>query len=225
LEPDVRRGGYNRIVFCENSGADLSFLRELVTADKAGAVEFLSLSPSEFNSRLGKSYNEEKIIDLACDKSRFLADDIFFFKVTGRYSILNINHFIKDIRRKLPELDFYCDVKDHHVFSSLGLKWRQTWCDTRHIGFRVSFWRSHVYGREDELLRGNMVFENQMFALSRQVRDNPRTSHRCRQDIFIDGLNGSPGRCMHLLGVPIPERYQRSYFILNSVVADFRTAA
>jgi len=210
------RKGFNKIVFCENSGFDLGVFVELVPDEKKNLVEFLSFNPDEFIPSRGKSRNEELMLDKAIDTSCFLKKgDPFFLKVTGRFSILNIAAFTKEIRKKLPELDFYCDCKDHKLFSSIGLKWRQTWCDTRRIGFRVAFYRKFVYGRYEELDDLSFkIIELQMFSLSRSQRLNPRTSHRACQDLFVDGLNAQK---IHLLNIPIPSKLQKPYFYLRAL--------
>lgn len=212
-----RNESFNQIVFCENSGADLADFKAIIPLEQRANVEFCQFEPSLFDGSRGKSYNEALMIDMTLAASRFLADEnAFFFKVTGRYAILNIRYFIRACRRRMPGLDFYGDVKDHKLFSWLGLGWREQWCDFRHIGFSVRFWREHVEGHFNELNDAEWrVIELWMFDLSRRIRNNPRAAFRFKQEIFVDGLNGTP---MRLFGMPLSRHCQTHYINARGVV-------
>jgi hypothetical protein len=212
---ELDRGtSFNQIVFCENSGADLSEFRALVPTKQKGNVEFCEFAPALFDGAKGKSYNEALLIDRVLSTSRLLADeDTFFFKVTGRYAILNIRHFIRACRKRLPDLDFYGDVKDHTLWSSLGLPWREQWCDFRHIGFSVRFWKQYVEGHYTELDDTQWrVVELWMFELSRRIRNHPKAAFRFSQEIFMDGLNGNR---VSLLNIPLSQRAYTYYVNLR----------
>ena len=107
-------------------------------------VYFLCAPPEIFPVYLRKS-NEFLLIDYACDHCPWLREDnAAFFKVTGRYRTLNIAALIKDVHRA-GLVDFYCDQKDHRLYSRLGLNWCQQNGEMRYIYMTVDFWRKHFY--------------------------------------------------------------------------------
>ena len=113
------------IIFAENSDWDLTYIKNQVNYQN---IEYISLSSSQFDISKGKGYNEFLLIDKTLEKSKFLKDGIGFFKVTGRYPIINIRTFIQ----KIKETDLiYCDFKDHKIYDCLGLKWSGHSCETR----------------------------------------------------------------------------------------------
>lgn len=80
-----------RIVFCNNSGEDLS--GELL--DKDGRVEFLSFYGNDYDKSFGKGYGEFGIIQYAMQHSRFIYDATYIVKITGKLKITNLLKAIK----------------------------------------------------------------------------------------------------------------------------------
>lgn len=213
--------GVSEIVFAENSGCDLSLFRTIIPEPLKNQVEFLGFHACEFDSALGKSYNEELLIDKVLDSSRFLSHgDRFFVKVTGRYPILTLGSHISDCVRRLPNLDWICDVKEHKIFSTLGLKWNETWSDTRCFGFRVNFYRKYIYGHYREFGPNNKphyhTIEAQMYSLSRKLREQGlanRCAFRFKCGILIGGLDGR--NKVQIANIPIPTVFQRPVFYVR----------
>lgn len=87
------QGGY-KIVFVENSGWNLDSLKNKLPSYNPSEIEFVSLAPEDFDITRGKGYNEVLMINQAVSKSKFINSAEGFFKVTGRYPIYNIKHFI-----------------------------------------------------------------------------------------------------------------------------------
>ena len=116
IHGDVER----RIVFVENSGWDLARIRSSV-ADCLNQIEFISLPPEKFDISKGKGYNEILMISSAIEKSSFIKESNAFLKVTGRYPVYNIGHFIKKAERHIFQNGgfYYGDMKDHRIYDVL----------------------------------------------------------------------------------------------------------
>jgi hypothetical protein len=90
----------DRIIFCENSGADLDPLRLIASGQNAQgkAVEFISYTAPEAEGARGKGYGELGILSHVLSH-RALSGAEHILKVTGRYTIDNFNSVVADIRR------------------------------------------------------------------------------------------------------------------------------
>ena len=93
------------IIFCENSGADLSPLQDALGAD-ADRVEWLSFEAPPFPARRGKSYGEALIVRHALDHSAVLENSSHLVKMTGRVFVSNASR----LWRELPDIDVSCDL-------------------------------------------------------------------------------------------------------------------
>lgn len=114
------------IVFCENSGYDLSSLTAIVTKHRAqDRVELLSFRGEAPRYR-GKGYGEAEAIKYALDRSRALGDSRWYLKVTGRYYVRNGAKFFSYLRRVRP-----------YIMANFGHD--LTWADTRIFGGSVEF--------------------------------------------------------------------------------------
>lgn len=93
------------LVFCENSGADLSFLQPLL--DKyPGRVELISYNDNNYDRSFGKGHGELKTIAYAIEKSEKLKEQNIIHKVSGRYYLSNIQSVIKHLENKKIDESF-----------------------------------------------------------------------------------------------------------------------
>lgn len=122
------------IVFCENSGSDLSELRELCRHynPRGQQVEFLSFAGQDFPGERGKGYGELQIISHVLHNSRMIRGEERVLKVTGRLFVRNIAKILRDVSSN-PVPDVFCD-------------WSRnlTWADSRVFCALVPFLRSHL---------------------------------------------------------------------------------
>lgn len=85
-----------KIVFCENSGIDISQKYEHVV--NHGRMEILTFRGNDYNSQLGKGYGEYLIVAYALSHSKMLNDkeggDKVIVKVSGRHIVRNIASLI-----------------------------------------------------------------------------------------------------------------------------------
>ncbi len=140
----------SNLVFVDNSGWDLnSFytdLKENFSEETLKSrVEFISLSPDLFDISKGKGYNELLMINLAIDKSVFINEAGAFFKVTGRYPILNLSRFVSAAHKAFEDgYSFYCDIKSHNLYRMLGLNWNSHTFEARLWGSKVDFYKKNI---------------------------------------------------------------------------------
>lgn len=114
LEKWVRVRGVDGIVFCENSGADISGLEAIVRAapEQGPTVEFLSFNGQDFDPSLGKGYGEMRIIRHAVEHSELIARSKLIIKVTGRLFVPNIESIAKSATR-IEGIDLLCDLRQN----------------------------------------------------------------------------------------------------------------
>ncbi|HEX3801464.1 MAG TPA: hypothetical protein VHV75_01365 [Solirubrobacteraceae bacterium] len=135
-DPDLRRAEYldalrfylslppsvlDRLVFAENSQADLDVFRHLA-AECGAADRFEAIAVAAAPSDLGRGVGEARIIDEAMRRSESLrAQDGTVWKVTGRYTVRNIAKLILTA----PEASLYVNLRRRP----------QRWCDTYAYAF------------------------------------------------------------------------------------------
>lgn len=139
-----------KLVFVDNSGWNLESLytdlkNHFSTKILESNVEFISLSPDLFDISKGKGYNELLMINMAIDKSVFITEIGAFFKVTGRYPILNLPRFVSTTIKAFDNgFSFYCDVKCHDLYRRLGLNWNSHTFEARLWGSTVEFYKKNI---------------------------------------------------------------------------------
>ena len=101
----------NKIVFCENSGTDLSSGYRKYIAE--GRIEFLTFNGNDYDKKLGKGYGEAKIILYAISNSVFIKN-IKICDILNR-RILNLNNIIM--------CDFMGDSSIYTMIFVSPLKW------------------------------------------------------------------------------------------------------
>ena len=178
-----------KIIFAENSDWDLTFIKNNI---KYNNIEYISLPASEFDISKGKGYNEFLLIDKTIEKSNFLKNGNGFIKVTGRYPILNINTFIKNIK---PNDLIYCDLKDHKLYDNLGLNWCGHSCDTRIYYINKSFYLNNLKG---EYIKCDdykvYVAERLMYDFVKTLdRKDKNIKLRFKREPIMGGVEGSIG--------------------------------
>lgn len=106
-------GTITKLIFAENSGSDISRLREL--AEKhgvSGSTEFMCHPAMDDPPEYGRGYGEFKLIDKVMKSSsliRNLQAHESIWKVTGRYVLRNLPAIIAT---RPPDADFYCHCRD-----------------------------------------------------------------------------------------------------------------
>lgn len=207
--PEILRG----IVFCDNSGFNLTNFQKFVPREVFSKVEFIALSPDDFIPSKGKSYNEMLTLNKALELSRLMEGDCLFLKVTGRYPILNIRRIVHDLIRVETKIQI-C----YSVWPRFRTKRNQTqppMVETRRIAFRKSCWLTFFH--DAYKMADNATGEHFETIVFDTVR-----KHRM-EDGWIAGFSGPPlilgkqGHWKKLFGVRIPKWFEPFFLVLNYI--------
>lgn len=122
------------IVFCENSGSDLCWAKELFETFNPynKQLELISFCGNDYPRHRGKGYGEIGIIAHALTHSRILRPDTRILKITGRYFVSNIGVLMKRITSALP----------YEVM--VDLRGNLSWSDSRVFYATSAFLRSYL---------------------------------------------------------------------------------
>ena len=199
-------GPYSRILFAENSNADLSALREVAEAAR-GQVHFVSCEGSYLPPEFDRGYREMQLILDACGRCEELASAITagatVWKTTGRYKVLNL---AKIIGLSPPGFDLYFDLRRLPV----------PWCEMRVFGFNGSGLKCFLKLAAKALTTGRateeLLYEQVRAAQARlETEKTIRFFTRFRCEPKVDGVRGGDGR-NYLSGS------NRAKYVLRSMV-------
>ena len=106
-----------RIVFCENSGEDLTDLTDLAVNH---GLEILSFQGNDYDKSLGKGFGEYGIVQYAFQNSKYIKEATTVVKVTGRLIVNNLVEVIS-LQNKLflfPKRFVYVGDSGHNSYDS-----------------------------------------------------------------------------------------------------------
>jgi hypothetical protein len=180
----------DRVVFAENSAADLGPLETEVARHRTGKdVELLSFEGVDYPVEHGRGVGETRLIETALERSRLLnalGDDGVFWKLTGRLRYRNLERLIATAPKSCA---FYADFR----------RYPHPWIDTRVFAstpraFRDLFLpRLHLM-RQDELDRtGYTAPEERLFSELLAERARWEIVPRLRTEPMIEGYSGQGG--------------------------------
>lgn len=186
-------GCIDGIVFAENSGSDLTALEQVAATVAPGKVEFLPIDARTNEPEGGRCFGESRILDAVMAGSALVADagsGDLFWKVTGRYRVLNLPALI---RTRPKSFDFYCDLRDAP----------SPWADMRFMGWTRAGFADCLEGvgdliREDR--NGGRPGEETLHGVLRARTARSRAITCLRREPLIDGVrafdnqNWSQGR-------------------------------
>lgn len=110
----ITHSGIKKLIFCENSGYDMSELKAIYANRNRNdlTIEFLSFYGQDFSPHLGKGYGEMNIVKYALDNSKLISEHSILLKVTGRYYVKNIDNLIRGISQS-HDVDVFCDLRQN----------------------------------------------------------------------------------------------------------------
>jgi hypothetical protein len=129
----ARVGGFDGIVFCENSGHDISGIRAELAASRTPS-EVVQYEGQGFDRSLGKGFGELSAMQRAA-RSPLLESADLVLKVNGRYVIPNATALARDLRALWPT-DVVADLHQ-------SLRW----ADSRIFAFTPAFLRDYFAPR------------------------------------------------------------------------------
>ncbi len=128
-----------KIIFCENSGADLGPLEDVVPRADGPLVEFIGFKAQGIDPRRGKGAGEMGILGHALDVSRLLQPGDHVLKVTGRHIVANAIALVRQAERSDPP-DLICNLTRN-----------LTYADSRIFLMREYLMRSHLVSIGDAI--------------------------------------------------------------------------
>jgi hypothetical protein len=177
----------DRVVFAENSNADLGPLEGAVSLHGAGKeVELLAFDGLDYPVEHGRAVGEMRLIETALARSRLLSslpDDELFWKVTGRLRFMNLAQLIAS---EPPGAELYADFR----------RLPRPWVDIRVFGctpraFRELFVPRVELMRQDELERaGFSAPEERLYGELLPHREPAGIVPRFRYEPRIEGYSG-----------------------------------
>lgn len=134
----VDRDDFDKLIFVENSGYDISPLQVIVDNSSldSESVEFLSFDGQDFPRELGKGYGETLNFQHVLDNSKILSDDDMFVRSNGRYYVENMHVFFEALQ---PPTDILIELRQYLSYGDVTI-----------LGGTVDFFRRYIcpYGRE-----------------------------------------------------------------------------
>jgi hypothetical protein len=126
----ARNPAVKNLVFCENTGVDLTPFGELWEKFAGGTprrIELLSFEAAGIDPLKAKGLGEMSIVDHAVARSRLISGAGHILKVTGRYKLHNPEALFKQVA-DAPNLDIIC-----------GFRHKLNWADSRVFVVRPRF--------------------------------------------------------------------------------------
>lgn len=179
----------DRILFLENSGSDLSALRQVAkSVEHDKKVEFIGFI-GDYKPEFGKGYGEFNMLDYGLSQYRFFSKTDVLWKVTGRLQILNLAHLIKTAPQ---DYTVYCDLRSVPFISeSLG---GNNWMDLRLFSCTVEAYDRLLRSRYLEMTYFQPKFvnpEKYLFGLMRKaMNEDKKLKPRFRVQPVIAGYGG-----------------------------------
>jgi hypothetical protein len=174
------------ILYCENSGADLSYLHEIADKDNPyqKAVEFWQFAP-EAPPEFGKGFAELEILDRAfVEHLARLPESTVVWKVTGRLAVSN---FPALMASRPQDCIFYIDMRKLPFLKKSG-SWNH-YADTRIMAYTASGYLQTLYGFKDgKSYASEKTLFDHLYPI---VTANPRMKARFREQPIVHGVDGT----------------------------------
>jgi hypothetical protein len=174
----------SRIIFAENSEADLSPLVQIARKyDALSRVEFLSFNGLDYPASYGRGYGEFKLLDYVMANSGTLRDEdvpqLRIWKSTGRYRVTNLKRLIETAP---DSFDLYCDLRRHPI----------PWVDLRVFAFTMHGYRTLLQGRYKNFREDQMIDSPECYLhpIIEKLAAKHSITTRFRREPYIDGVRG-----------------------------------
>lgn len=120
------------VVFFENSGCavDFSYVQQMATR-LGKRLEIVTYKGNQGTSERGRGYGEGELLNRALNQSYLIRQQESFFKVTGRFKVLNF-----------AQLE--ASSRPHRVVVNARSLRKRQWADTRFFKMTPEFYREHL---------------------------------------------------------------------------------
>ena len=141
-----------KIIFCENSGYDLSKIKNTIENSGHTNVEVLQFCGNEKAATIGKGYSEVIIIEYAIANSKVINDGSYILKVSGRNYIENFFQYEKWLGNK------------KEAFINVNLSKNLSFADSRFFGFKNEFFRRYLLEHKEYINDSKNIFIEHVLA-------------------------------------------------------------
>jgi hypothetical protein len=183
LEHWLKHDAVRDIVFVENSDHNIEPLRQIATRFPLKRVEFLSFAVPTYNGSLGKGYGEMFCLEHALKNSHLLREHTHLVKVSGRYSMRNLDDLLIFLRT-------HCELD-----ALVLLRQRLTWADSRVFGASIKFVQDVLLPRHHEINDSTGIYFEHV--LARAVHQMMAGGGRWETPptyMQIEGIQGTNGK-------------------------------
>lgn len=169
------------IVFIENTNTDIS--GEFFTADYSRRMEFITFNGNNFDKSKGKGYGEALMIEYALTHSKFINDNTYIVKITGRLIIENLEELIQEM--KSSECVYASLVRGKY-----GLERKSFF-----FGAPKKFLEEYFLSDKD-IINDNagVYFENHLFNKGLEWVKDGGEAKEFKRPILVNGISGSTGK-------------------------------
>lgn len=170
----------NKIVFCDNSGYEYDYQKEYQLAEKNNKeLEILTYREEyEKVKKRGKGYGEGQILKYVLDNSSLLKEEDYFYKVTGRMIIKNIDKIIENEKKEINYFN-----KNLYTYGVI---------DTRFYGIKKDIYTKYFLQVHD---RVNDKMGRYLEHCFMHVLDSKKISYKCHAYFpVIKGISGTKGK-------------------------------
>lgn len=187
-----------KIIFCENTGADLDFVYQTKEKNNLNILEILSYNDNEDAKIKGKGFSELKMINYVLKNSKIIDENSFIIKVTGRFYIKNIKSYLLALsKQNLP-------------FVNVNFLKQMSMADSRFFGFHKNFFEQYL------LKYSNKVDDNKNYFFEHALRDATLQSmlegHFIKPLPILPLFDGYFGTTGEKLTVPFYKAWKRKLF-------------
>ncbi len=155
----ISSGAFQKIIFCDNSGYlienDVLKEEKEIALNNGISLEILSfIGNHEKVKEQGKGYGEGEIMEHILKESKIISKDDYFFKVTGRLKVENINRIINKSKSAIKDGICLINVPNHTMHEIY---------DTRFYGMHISIYEKDFLKAYENVDDQNSVFLETVF--------------------------------------------------------------
>lgn len=201
----------NKIVFVENSGWNLDFLKEAIAENPhQKQIEFISLNCNNFPRKLGKGYGETLLIEKGIEQSFLIKEVSHIAKITGRIFLLNMTEILEKVKE---DYDCLCDFKDqgYIIKRLLGEKTANPNSDTRFLVFSKELYHKYFQPLHHQPFARGFYFELQYYNAIIQAQNEFKVINRFPIEPNFRGIAG------HFQGKDYGSSTEQIKYIIRSI--------
>lgn len=183
----ISSGAFQKIIFCDNSGylIDNDVLKEEkeIALNDGISLEILSfIGNHEKVKEQGKGYGEGEIMEYILKESKILSKEDYFFKVTGRLKVENIERIVNKSKSVIKDGICLINVPNHTMHEIY---------DTRFYGMPVSMYENDFLKAYENVDDQNNLFLETVF--TKIIRENNLRHRNFPLYPRITGKSGTSG--------------------------------